>query len=147
MKLQQYNETLDEKMSEFDIWVTPSLGEIRDMPQFKVNLDSMKCGFDYIAQITNNFESISSCSSSTLAQNTVQLISSENDDEKELILSYICGVLLLVTGKTDNNLKCQFPLLLRNTYVISEYPQRNSSGRWTKKTYLARYNLMRLQKL
>ena len=133
MKLQQYNETLDEKMSEFDIWVTPSLGEIRDMPQFKVNLDSMKCGFDYMAQITNNFESISSCSSSALARNTVRIISSNNDDEKKAILNCICGVLLLVSGKTDNNLKCQFPLLLRNTYGIFEYPQRNSLGRWVKK--------------
>ena len=53
MKLQTYDETLEEKMSEFDIWVTPSLGEIRDMPQFKVNLDSMKSGFDYMAQVTS----------------------------------------------------------------------------------------------
>lgn len=49
MKLQTYDETLEEKMSEFDIWVTPSLGEIRNMPQFKVNLDIMKSGFDYMA--------------------------------------------------------------------------------------------------
>lgn len=38
-----------------------------------------------------------------------------------------------MTGKTDNNLKCQFPLLLRNTYGIKEYPQKNSSGHWVNK--------------
>ena len=38
MKINDYNATLDEKMSEFDMWVTPSLGEIRDTPQFRVNL-------------------------------------------------------------------------------------------------------------
>lgn len=133
MKLRLYDESLEEKMSEFDIWVTPSLGEIRDMPQFKVNLDGMKRGFDYMAQITNNFNFLSSCSSSALAHNTVNLISGQNEDEKQAILNSICGVLLLVTGKTDNNLKCQFPLLLRNTYGICEYPQKNSSGRWVKK--------------
>ncbi len=133
MKLQTYDETLEEKMSEFDIWVTPSLGEIRDMPQFKVNLDSMKSGFDYMAQVTRNFESVSSCSSSALAKNTVQLIADEPDDTKQIILNCLCGVLLLVTGKTDNNLKCQFPLLLRNTYGMKEYPQKNSAGRWINK--------------
>lgn len=130
MKLHQYDETLEEKMSEFDMWVTPSLGEIRDMPQFKVNLDGMKCGFNYMTQVTNNFESITSCSSSALARNTVHLLSGHSDDEKHTILNSICGVLFLVTGKTDNNLKCQFPLLLRNTYGMSEYPLKNSSGQW-----------------
>lgn len=133
MKLNQYSETLEEKMSEFDIWVTPSLGEIRDMPQFKVNLESMKTGFDYMAMVTDNFESISSCSSSAIARKTVGIIAEMDDEEKQTALNSICGVLLLVTGKTDNNLKCQFPLMLRNTYNIFEYPQKNSSGRWTKK--------------
>ncbi len=133
MKLRLYDESLEEKLSEFDIWVTPSLGEIRDMPQFKVNLEGMKRGFDYMAKVTNNYESLSSCSASSLAHNTVNLISGNNDDEKQEILNCICGVLFLVTGKTDNNLKCQFPLLLRNTYGISEYPQKNSSGRWVNK--------------
>lgn len=133
MKLNRYDESLEEKMSEFDIWVTPSLGEIRDMPQFKENLESMKYGFNYIAKITNNFESISSCSSYALAHNTINIMLKHNDDEKQIILDCICGVLLLVSGKTDNNLKCQFPLLLRNVYGISEYPQKNRSGDWVKK--------------
>ena len=42
-------------MSEFDIWVTPSLGEIRDMPQFIINLDSMQYGFNVMASLTDNF--------------------------------------------------------------------------------------------
>ncbi len=133
MKLHHYDESLEEKMSEFDIWVTPSLGEIRDMPQFKMNLSGVKYGFDYMSLITNNFDSISSCSSSALAHNVVNLLLKYSDDEKQDILKCICGVLFLVTGKTDNNLKCQFPLLLRNTYGIFEYPQKNSSGRWVNK--------------
>lgn len=134
MRLNPYDESLEEKMSEFDIWVTPSLGDIRDSSQFKINLDAMKCGFDYIAQITNNFESISNCASSILARNTLRIISDYNDDEKkQFILNCICGVLFLVTGKSDNNLKCQFPLFLRNTYGLYEYPQRNRKGKWINK--------------
>lgn len=34
------NATLDEKMSEFDMWVTPSLGEIRDTPQSELILSN-----------------------------------------------------------------------------------------------------------
>ena len=32
MKINNYSATLDEKMSEFDMWVTPSLGEIERHP-------------------------------------------------------------------------------------------------------------------
>ena len=45
MKIKNYVATLQEKMSEFDMWVTPSLGEIRDTPQFKTNLEQLKTGF------------------------------------------------------------------------------------------------------
>lgn len=134
MKLGLYKATLEEKMSEFDIWVTPSLGEIRDTPQFKVNLNAMKDGFEIVAKITNNFNSVSDCSSSALAKSTVELIGQKSDKEKENILNCICNVLLLTTGKSDNNLKCQFPLSLRNVYKINQYPQKNRSGKWIVKS-------------
>ena len=72
MKINDYNATLDEKMSEFDMWVTPSLGEIRDTPQFRINLEQLKKGFDYIADITENFADVSHCSSSALAANVLR---------------------------------------------------------------------------
>ena len=56
MKINNYSATLDEKMSEFDMWVTPSLGEIRDTPQFRTNLEQLKKGFDYMADITKNLQ-------------------------------------------------------------------------------------------
>lgn len=71
MRLRNYVETLDEKMSEFDIWVTPSLGEIRDMPQFQENLNNMRFGFETMAAITNNFSELRDCAPSRLAKNVV----------------------------------------------------------------------------
>lgn len=133
MKLKDHDESLDEKMSEFDIWVTPSLGEIRDMPQFVNNLDTMQQGFDIMAIITDDFSSIEKCSSSNIAKNTITLIANKEKKNIVEILNSIYGVLLLVTGKTDNNLKCQFPLQLRNVYNIESYPFQNQNGRWTKK--------------
>ena len=47
MKLRDYSATLEEKMSEFDLWITPTLGEIRDTAQFLVNLTALKRGFSY----------------------------------------------------------------------------------------------------
>lgn len=81
MKLKNYKETLEEKMSEFDIWVTPSLGEIRDMPQFPSNLQSMKYGFDNMADVTNSFDDLSSCSSSKIAKNVAKFIADKDEEE------------------------------------------------------------------
>lgn len=129
MKLLAYEATLQEKMSEFDIWVTPSLGEIRDMPQFEDNLRNMKTGFDIMSRLTNNFNDISSCASSIIAEKLLQLLIGETDAEKrEALLNSVFNLLFLVTGKTDNNIKCQFPLILQNVYGVKSYPYRNKAG-------------------
>ena len=56
MKLKSYEASLSEKMSEFDIWVTPSLGEIRDTPQFRENLDTLKHGFGEYPKVCVNLQ-------------------------------------------------------------------------------------------
>lgn len=133
MKLKRYDASLEEKMSEFDIWVTPSLGEIRDMPQFPDNLKSMKYGFENMAVVTNSFEDVSSCSSSKLAKNVAKYIAGKGEKEQEAILYSIFNVLMLATGKTDNNLKCQYPIMLKNIYGINKYPQKTSASKWKEK--------------
>lgn len=133
MKIKNYAATLQEKMSEFDMWVTPSLGEIRDTPQFKTNLEHLKTGFEQIAEITDDFSSISLCAASSLAKNAIQHISEYNESETKSFLDNICNVLLLATGKTDNNLKCQFPLMLKNQVGILKFPQKTSKGSWKEK--------------
>lgn len=133
MKINNHNTTLDEKMSEFDMWVTPSLGEIRDTPQFRMNLTLLKNGFNYLSDITTNFKDVSGCSSSALAANVLTYLSDKDESTAKVVLDSICNVLLLATGKTDNNLKCQFPLMLRNMIGISSFPQKTSEGRWKDK--------------
>lgn len=133
MKINDYKATLDEKMSEFDMWVTPSLGEIRDTPQFKINLEQLKKGFDYIASITHNFADVKYCASSTLSENVLDFLDKIDDTQAKEILDSICNVLLLATGKTDNNLKCQFPLMLRNNVGINTFPQKLRNGNWKDK--------------
>ena len=55
--------------------------------------------------------------------------------------------MLLATGKTDNNLKCQYPLLLRNTYEIFEYPQKNAHGKWKCKPLPRKLSLEDITKI
>lgn len=92
MKLQDYTETLQEKMSEFDIWVTPSLGEIRDMPQVQTNFDNIKQGFTIIAELTDDFKKIENCSSSNLPNKLVEYLS-DNLCENEKVINSVCNVL------------------------------------------------------
>lgn len=68
-----------------------------------------------------------------MAANVLRYLSGKDDDIAKEILDNICNVLLLATGKTDNNLKCQFPLMLRNQIGISTYPQKLSGERWRDK--------------
>lgn len=133
MRIRDYSATLEEKMSEFDLWVTPSLGEIRDTDQFKNNLNGLKHGFELLSIISDGFINLSSCAASNLAERAVELIKDESNENATAILNSICNVLLLATGKTDNNLKCQFPLRLKNDLGIHTYPQRSAKGQYIDK--------------
>lgn len=133
MKLKSYEATLEDKMSEFDLWVTPSLGEIRDTEQFKENLDQLKEGFDLVSSITSGFESPEACSSGTLSKNVINLLLGKSSEDVQLILNSVCNVLLLASGKTDNNLKCQLPLMLRNEFGITSYRVKSRSNRLVEK--------------
>lgn len=133
MRIRNYTATLNQKMSEFDMWVTPSLGEIRDTPQFKSNLEQLMQGFDYLSEITEEFSDVKCCSSAALTSSMLNYLSGKNSHIVKKILDNICNVLLLTTGKTDNNLKCQFPLMLKNQVGISTYPQKMSDGNWRQK--------------
>jgi len=55
MKLPLPDSTTDlaTKLAEFDIWVTPSLGEIRDTDRFREELDKVASVFDVLAETTN----------------------------------------------------------------------------------------------
>lgn len=132
MKLRDYSATLEEKMTEFDLWITPTLGEIRDAAQFLVNLNSLKQGFNYLDTITNHFGSYEDCLADSLSRGLLELINDKTFDEATEILDCVFNVLFLATGKTDNNLKCQFPIHLRQVHNIREYPKKQRS-RWVMK--------------
>lgn len=55
MRLSKYKYTEKEKLSEFDRWITPSLGDIKDRIEFKNVLAELEDGFNSLSNYTNGF--------------------------------------------------------------------------------------------
>lgn len=136
MKLPIPDVVLEEQLAEFDLWITPSLQEIHDTDKYANELQKVNTLIIKLGEATNNFSSISSCSPEAIANTCVDLIENiisgeQNDEEKtsaaEEILEALCSLLFMVTGKSDNNLKCQFPVFLAQTEGRTDFPQRRGN--------------------
>lgn len=101
-------------LKEFDIWITPSLGEISDTDKFKDELARVARIFDEMGKATNNFQDERHCEPGIIAQTFAQIASRRKESERAELYKSLASTLYLVTGKSDNNSKCQFPLFLRD---------------------------------
>lgn len=129
MKLPVPQLSLIEALAEFDIWITPSLGEITDTDLFKREVERIALIFDSLGSATRNFARPNDCSPEVLASAVTDLINGKTEDERREILQALGAMLFLVTGKSDNNSKCQFPLYLRDTASWSEIPAVSKNGK------------------
>jgi len=123
MKLPDASLTTDQKMQEFDVWITPSIGDIRQTRQFTNTLAAIVRAFDRLCEATKDFASEADITHARLAESLVALFAGKSRQEVLRILLDITSVLFLITGKSDNNAKCQFPLFLMNTLGQSALPQ------------------------
>jgi len=133
MKLPIKKISLSEQLAEFDLWITPSLQEIQDTEKYAQELAKVDRLISRLGEATNNFASIESCSPKAIAVTCVELveqvIAEENTEKNKIasaidILESLCALLFMVTGKTDNNLKCQFPVFLTQTEKRADFPLR-----------------------
>ena len=120
MKLNKHKYTEIEKLSEFDRWITPSLGDIKDSVEFRNTLAGLEDGFNSLSNYTNVFSTFETCSSHHLAETITSHIGQVADIKCHL--ANVFNAILLSTGKTDNNLKCQYPLVLNKLYDSGEIP-------------------------
>ena len=106
---------LDTKASraEFDVWITPSLGEIRDTERFREEMISIVDIFEVLGLATDNFADIKHCNPTAIANTVADSIKDMEWLTAASHLKALAAVLFLVTGKSDNNVKCQLPLYLR----------------------------------
>lgn len=114
MKLPIPTRELQRDLSEFDVWITPSLGEITDTEKFKDELARVTRIFEELGQATSNFQDERHCQPGAIAQTFAHIGNGKSADERSELLKSLASTLYIVTGKSDNNLKCQFPLFLRD---------------------------------
>ncbi len=114
MNLPPINLDLENQLKEFDIWITASLGEIQDTEHFQKVMNKVVEIFELLATATNNFNQVDLCNAVSIANTFIQLIEDKEVQEAKKDLEALAIVLFLVTGKSDNNSKCQLPLYLRD---------------------------------
>ncbi|MFZ1181066.1 MAG: hypothetical protein WAN92_06055 [Herbaspirillum sp.] len=114
MKLPTPARDLQRDLKEFDIWITPSLGEITDTDKFREELARVTRIFEELGQATGNFQDERHCAPGAIAQTFAQFANGRSEVERAELFKSLASTLYLVTGKSDNNSKCQFPLFLRD---------------------------------
>jgi hypothetical protein len=122
MKLPAYQGNDRADLTEFDVWVTPSLGEIRDTDRFKRELDHLVNGFEALRSVTSDFRDESMCRATTMGAALRDVFGQLPTRAAFEFLAKITSVIYLATGKTDNNAKCQFPLYLRDKTAYRTIP-------------------------
>jgi DNA (cytosine-5)-methyltransferase 1 len=135
MKLPTITLDLEAQLKEFDIWITPSLGEIQDNKRFQKVMDDVVEIFESLATATDNFNQIDSCNALSIANTFIQLIEGKEYQEARKDLEALATVLFLVTGKSDNNSKCQLPLYLRDEAGWESIPTVKKRGRSSVLSY------------
>ncbi|WP_157838078.1 hypothetical protein [Pseudomonas sp. PH1b] len=134
MRIPEIALTLEEKLVEFDAWLTPQLVEIKSSGRFRDELSLIAHVIESLAPRLNNFGSIEDCAIHPLATSVIEqaltLAHSAPEDswraEKDTSL-FICGffnLLFSVTGATDNNLKNHFMIKLLQDEAITGFPER-----------------------
>lgn len=111
--------SLEEQLLEFDSWITPSLGSIKETERFQTEISDIVEILEVIGKKTNNFSSFSEFDEHSISSH---LITTFSDDHLLEHLLKFAKVLFLVTGKSDNNVKCQFPVFLSALENFPGYP-------------------------
>jgi hypothetical protein len=68
-------------LREFDVWITPYLGDIRETSQFKNTLAAIVRAFDRLCQATNGFASEAELNHTHLADNLVKQLAGKDRDD------------------------------------------------------------------
>lgn len=121
MLLKLENQPLEQKIGEFDFWVTPSIGDIRGTKRFKLEMRRIVGVLDVLSKGGHQELNDTRYAPDLVARAITHLEGFGPIDNiqkyvefAEEFLASLSALLFLVTGKSDNNNKCQFPIYLRN---------------------------------
>jgi|GEM_PF-571145 len=142
MKLPQENLTVLQKLAEFDQWLTPKLGRVKDTDKFNTEINLIcNCIFQ-LSECLDDFSSLEKCNVDEVVQAVIEssnkIISGESFsiDEKNISEYYdsFFNLLFLVTGATDNNLKNHFLIKLKEDEITALVPKRGTGKKQIKFT-------------
>ena len=128
MKLKLKRLSLEERITEFDDWVTPTLGDIKDTEKFTSERHSIASAIETLGTKTNQFSKIEDTRPDILAESIIEHLSGQDFECQDCLLRGIFSLFFLVTGKSDNNCKCQFPIFLKSTLGENRFPRINKTN-------------------
>jgi len=147
--LKHQEQTLDQKIWEFDFWVTPSIVDIRATDRFKLEMRRVLGVLDALT-VGGHKELDSKRYAADLVDRAIvhlKLYDAKKHapyspkEYSEEFLASLAALLFLVTGKSDNNNKCQFPIYLKAQAGWGSLPTLKSRG---KKKVLAEEDIPRI---
>lgn len=132
MRLKAENLTTQEKLQEFDQWLTAKLDKIKDSDKFNSEITSLCNCISTLAPYLNMFSEPATCSINTLisavTDASLEIISRTDfgSDENTICNFYdsFFNLLFLTSGATDNNLKNHFLIKLREDGIAAQIPKR-----------------------
>lgn len=133
MRLKNVEQSLDHKLWEFDFWVTPSIADIRSSHRFQDELFKIKNVLDALTQ-GGHRDLDQRRFSADLVERANEHISrfQVGPGDSGPIYSFLVSLsalLFMVSGKSDNNNKCQFPIYLKNQVGWTHLPSvKNKKG-------------------
>lgn len=132
MRLKSQEISFEQKLWEFDVWVTPSIVDIRNTARFRLELERILAVLDALSAGGHRALDPARFSANLVDRvlerlDGVAYVPGTDTDEslapqvKEFLAS-LSALLFLITGKSNNNNKCQFPIFLRNTVGWATLP-------------------------
>lgn len=115
-----------EQLIEFNSWITSKLSEIKDSDKFKEELNNISAIIEILGLTNNSFKNPDLVSLTLITQAILDYIKDKRKSEKTRTLMGFFSFLFLVTGKSNNNCKCQFPVFLKQNLNKTTIPALNS---------------------
>lgn len=137
MKLVSVELSLEEKLSEFESWITASIQQVSETETYRSELEKISLILDSLGAATKGFQRIEDCNPERMAVYCIAEVERIIDEfgtiESSLsaaidLLDSLISMLFLVTGKSDNNMKCQFPVYLMQSENRTIFPMVKRRG-------------------
>ena len=116
-------QTIPKRLQEFEVWLTPYLGEIRLTTKFADALAASVRALEWLREVTDNFADESALTHEFLRDETMRHIQVKTSAEAKQILLDLVGVLFMATGKAGNSAKVQLPVFLKNVLKRTTLPR------------------------